>query len=145
MLVRVPRSWLLEFAVPELRSISRKAIEMASATGAGEILERAARGDMRTVPRSIPAAHAIVMAYHRSAVGAVVGPVPTGEVDAGLGESGRKCPAVRIRAGEHVMFGSLALRFRATVDELALFVQRRLPKQQIAVALDVAVEIGHVR
>ena len=53
---------------------------------------------MRRVPRSIPPAQAVVMADHRSGVGAVRGPLVAGEVPSRRQARGEGA-AMRIRSG----------------------------------------------
>src|SRR5215216_4382180 len=85
--------------------IRGEAIEQAVASGAAQIglaatAVRAARG-MRRVPRFrgivVAQALAVMMADHRGALPAL-GPIAAGPILAG-----REGPAVRLRAGQHVM------------------------------------------
>lgn len=80
------------------------------------------------------------MADHGAGVGAVRGPVVAGEVPSS-GQARGKGAAMRIRSGEYVVFVSGAFGAHPAVHRLALLRHRRVLIDEIAAALNVAVQI----
>ena len=77
------------------------------------------------------------MTDHRVAVRAVVGPVVASEV-VEADRTARERSAVRVGAREDIVLVVRALRANAAVHHLAVLHQRRLPKDEIPVAFNVA-------
>ncbi len=86
------------------------------------------------------------MTDHGAAVGAAIGPIVAAEILLAPGSGYRwgkvltvgKRPAMGIRTCEDIVLVICPFRPDPAVHQFALFGQRRLPVQQIAVALDVA-------
>ena len=104
-----------------LRLLRRKTVEQAIAAGGDQIGLRAAAGHVRRVPGllecGIGDALPVMVADERAAEGAAR-PIATGHVNVP-----RKCPAVHLRAGQHVVHVG---RVAAALDDFALLRQRRL-------------------
>ena len=82
-----------------------------------------------------------MMADHGAAVGAVIGPIAASKILV-PGCPWGKGSTMGVRARENVVLVSRPLRPDATVHHFALFSQRRLSKDQIAVSLDITMQIG---
>src|SRR4051812_46190021 len=126
---------------PSLRglaaSVDGEAVEAAGAADAGQRRDGAARRVMRRVPGGVVAAIAVHMADHGvDVVVAVGGPVTAGMV-VGTGDG----TAEGIGAGQHVMLVRLVA---AAGNAHAFLVQRRTLVDVVAVARDVAMQVGDV-